>query len=303
MTLPAWFYSLKAFFLGPYMALKIIILVLVLLVAGAGIAYLIWKKIKSRQFMPPLPTKLRTDLLYGYYGRDDEQCQTTQGSVNMVIEMRWDEVSNTVARMKKQPLKTILCLTAECFINRTTPRPVQTMQTMIRQTLDTLKAEGVLNQIIGFYPADEPNIGGLTDANMNLVNQTIRGVIAEYPELNGAILAVIYGSLGNFVGVSTFDWVGMDDYPEGNNVLIENSMKELRGLLRPDQRIILMPGGADPFQNNPEAFRRMAHNDPKVVALVPFLWKNYNANNHDYNGIGANSMKEIYTEVGKGLIG
>ena len=102
--------------------------VAIVLLAMAAVVY--WRRRQTR-FMPPPPARLRTDLLYGYYGRDDAQCDDTAGTVNLVIELRWDALEATIARMRKQPLRTVLAVTSECWADTKTPRPADQAQALL----------------------------------------------------------------------------------------------------------------------------------------------------------------------------
>lgn len=242
---------------------------------------------RATPYMPPLPARLRTDLLYGYFGRDAAQCVETAGAVNVAFEMRWDGVAETISRMVRQRVSTILCVSGECWINPT-----------------TLRSAGVIGQVVGFYVIDEPDLWGSSDADVTSACATVRRVAAEYTDLGGCALACCYSKSGQYPGVSAFDWVSVDDYPEDSNVLVGQAMSGLRAALREDQRLFLVPGGADPFRGSPEAFRRAAHADPKVIAIVPFLWRDYvDPSGQTKQGIRANGMDAVYRKLGAELVG
>lgn len=272
----------------------------VVMLVAAGYAY--WRR-RTALYMPPAPSALRTDLLYGYYGRDDNQCIETAGQVNLSFELRWDGVDATINRMKRQPVKTILTVSGELWADAKTLRPKDHAETLLRQTLDALRAAGVIGQVIGFYIIDEPDLWGASDADVSAACATVRRVAAEYTDLGGCVLACCYSKSGQYPGVSSFDWVGLDDYPEDSNMLIGAALSGLRAALRDDQRIFLVPGGCDPFRGSPEAFRRVAHTDPKVVAIVPFLWIDYNdPQGKPQKGIRSNGMALAYRNLGAEIV-
>lgn len=269
--------------------------------ASAGYAY--WRRRKAL-YMPPAPSVLRTDLLYGYYGRDSAQCIETDGSVNLVFELRWDGIAETISCMVRQPVKTILTVSGELWADAKTLRPAEQAEALLRQTLDAMRSAGVIGQVAGFYPIDEPDLWGSSDADVTAACATVRRVAAEYPDLGGCVLACCYSKSGKYPGVAAFDWVGLDDYPEDSNMLIGAPLNGLRAALRNDQRIFLVPGGCDPFKGNPEAFRRVAHADPKVVAIVPFLWIDYDdPQGKRQKGIRSNGMSAVYRKLGAEIVG
>lgn len=277
--------------------------IIVAALAFVGIYFLVSCGGGGSQFMPALAVTPRTGILYGYYGRDNEQIAPTNGHVNLVFEMRWDSLADTIARMQEQPLKTVLSVSPDVWANAQTPLPVNQAIANLKNTFDQLRAAGVLDQVIGLYPIDEPDHSNTSDANVTAVNQTIREVAAQYPELKNVVLVTCYANTGRYPGLKSFDWVSVDDYPQGSNALIGPAMTGLRSQLQPGQRLFLIPGGADPFRNDPTAFIREAQNDPLVVAVVPFLWRDYNENGKNNNGIGSNGLAAEYNAAGDTLLG
>lgn len=279
----------------------LLLVALALLLVAAGIEW--WRR-RTAQYMPPLPAAKRTDLLFGYYGRDDAQCVETAGAVNLVFELRWDDLAPTIARMQRQALKTVLVVSGECWIDAKTPRPAADAEAALRVTFDALRSAGVLGQVIGLYPIDEPDLWGTADADVVAVCATVRKVAASYPELAGVALVVCYSKSCTYPGASAFDWLSIDDYPEGSNALVGAPMTGLRKILRPGQRLFLVPGGCDPFRNDPEPFRRVAHADPLVVAVVPFCWRDYvDPSGKLQQGIRSNGMAPAYAALGRELTG
>jgi len=74
--------------------------------------------------------------------------------------------------------------------------------------------------------------------------------------------------------------------------------------LRPDQTYLLVPGGGDPWRQDPEAFRRWAHSDPRCVGILAFMWaeRGDDPKNPHMPGIGTNGMAEKYRAMGRELI-
>src|SRR4029077_374716 len=150
--------------------------------------------------------------------------------------------------------------------------------------VDTLKGAGLWHHIVALYPLDEPDVAGVSNAIMTQVCTDLRAAF-------GLPLAVIYGTKGT-PGIGAFDWVGKDDYGAGAGVL--NEMPPIS----PAQKWIVVPGGADPWKQDPAAFATFANANLNVVAILPFLWGAYAGG----QGIGTNGMAPKYTALGT-LIG
>src|SRR6185437_9942435 len=101
------------------------------------------------------------------------------------------------------------------------------------------------------YPQDEPDESVKTDGSaildedMTAVNVALRAAMVPIPELAHAKLGVIYNcSSGLFPGIATFDWIGCDDYNAGCRAAATVGGGSFP--LSPGQRIMVVPGGADP---------------------------------------------------------
>jgi len=62
---------------------------------------------------------------------------------------------------------------------------------------------------------------------------------------------------------------------------------------------MLIPGGADPWRQDPACFVAYAHANPQVVAIVGFLWNTVGS----MIGIRDNGMNETYSAAGRKLKG
>lgn len=247
----------------------------------------------------PAPTIFRHDLYYGYYGSDDAQVDQTSGHVNLAWEMRWDGDAAAIKRLQTHHLPTVLSVQWPLYGESTKALPDAVAG--LRALFDQYRASGVLQQIIVLYPIDEPDGRGFNDPDVLVGNSLLRGVAAEYAELSGVKLGVIYSTHWSFPGISSYDWVGFDDYGQRSGIFVNGEYDRLKNTLRPNQRIILVPGGADPWKQDPTEFFNMAENDPQVVALVPFIWiDNYGQSTH--LGIHSNGMATIYHLIGLQIV-
>lgn len=234
-------------------------------------------------YMPPPPTVQRHDILYGYFLDFNNQNAETAGTVNLAHESGWFGDDATIASMRQHNLPTMLSVRLDT----------------LPATLTHLQQAGVLHQVIALYPVDEPDLN-MTDQDVLTQNATIRQIASGYPELVNVKLAVIYANRGTFPGIASYDWIGMDNYPLGSAILISPLWTRMVGLLRPDQRIILVPPGGDPWRQDPEAFRRYAHENPQVVLVLPFMWAQQLPSTAQ--GIGTNGMAPVYNALGLELI-
>lgn len=216
---------------------------------------------------PPVVSQARSDLLYFYYG-DTAAIAEAYDHVNAVMVWGWGEkdwlsnVEDRLTEAREHNLKVILGLPQSYG---------DTAPDALRVVFSYLQSRGLLSNVVALYPADEPDLDK-TDEQVRKVNAMIRGVAAEFPELAHVKLAVTYTSRGQWQGLETYDWIGFDDYTKGDAVLWNETWIDLKARLRPEQRIILVPGGACNWKNRPDAFLAVAQTDPQVIAVMPFLW-------------------------------
>lgn len=279
-----------------------IILLSLLLIVGAAFFVLSSRKEKGADFMPPLPAALRTDLWFGYFHTFDDQIAQTRDHVNIVFESGWSGAQATAASMRDHGQRTILNLSTECY-DWANGAMLQRddASDRIAATFSTLRTAGVLSQVVALYPIDEPDLTGKSDAGVLAMCATVRKAAAAFPELANVKIYVCYANKGTWPGISGADCVGMDDYPLGSGVLASPLFVKMLSLLRADQQHFVVPGGADPFRQDPEAFRRYAHNTPGCMGILAFMW----AQQHPGTlaGIGTNGMADKYRALGLELTG
>lgn len=249
-------------------------------------------------YMPEPASVQRNDLFFGYYLTFGNQVQETKDHVNLIHESGWFGADQTIASMRSHGKATMLSLSSECYASPTQPQP--NVEERVTGTLLRLQQAGVLSQVVALYPIDEPDLHGLNDAQVTEVNAAVRKAAAKFPELANVKLAVIYTNKNLLPGFASYDWIGMDAYEMGADVLVSAQWKATLARLQPEQRLILVPGGGDPWRQNPEAFRRYAHRTPQVVLLMPFMWatRHDDPNVPDMPGIGTNGMAPTYRAVG-----
>lgn len=255
---------------GERMVLATILVVALLLVSACGGG-------SSEAAVAAAPD--RKDLLYGYFGDCDTCVAETKGHANLAMVMGWGapgamERHATEAVAAKQHILLAVCWA--CGADN------------LRWQFATLRAAGVLSEVVALYPVDEPDVAGLTAAQVIALCALVREVAAEYPELAGVALAAVYGSVGT-EGIEQFDWVGRDFYGHGAIVPIR----------LPNQRLILIPGGADPWREDPATFIDTANRTPAVVLILPFLWRDPIT----ARGIATNGLGQTYCQAGVRVTG
>lgn len=251
----------------------------------------------------PLPPHL---IEYGYFSvGNDAQIATTAASVSFVFtrdDGTWSlpaydafRANATITELQQAKARGIphaivsigwLTLTqqAGCTGSCYAPRPDAIPRLLaFKAQLDAL---GLTDMVIALYPADEPELRGLTDASLVPLLQSIKAAWAKP-------LAVIYGTSGPTPGLAAYDWISRDDYGSGTGVF-----KRLPQI-RADQHWFLVPGGADPWREDPNPFVTLATGDPRIVAVVAFLYAPYEGG----QGIGTNGMLTAYCAAGRQAIG
>lgn len=235
----------------------------------------------------------RPGLFMGYYLTFDNQIAETADHVNLVHEGGWFGVDQTIASMRLHGKATMLDLHQTVY-EGDSPRPDAEGRAMA--LFDLLQGAGVLHQVVALYPIDEPQVSSET---VEAVNAAIRRAASHYPQLSQVKLAVIYDERRQPC-VPCYDWIGMTYYSQREGVLTSALWTGLAASLRPDQRTFLVPAGGDPFQQDPEPFRRYAHSNPQVIGILPFMWAQQHPS--DRQGIGANGMAPAYRAMGREIL-
>ena len=256
----------------------------------------------------PTPATYRTDLKYTYYGQMAEtgmQLSETIDHINMVFASRWWGPHQQLAEI-------ILATNAGIPVILDMPEPYQSTygvndpfdlvaaEVRVRARFAQLRTAGVLSNIPVIYMVDEPELYGWTAQNQIDTNAMMRRVMTEFDMT--AKLAVVYSirAFGSWPGIETYDWVGFDAYDAGTRIFNPGAeYDQLKAVLKPHQKIILVPGGCDKWRTDPTQFSNKAHQDFQVALVLPFVWRdNTDPANGAFAGIRSNGMAPAYKAVG-----
>jgi hypothetical protein len=240
---------------------------------------------------PAPPVELRGDLLHSYYGDANGQMAETCDHVNAVWLWAWNGIMvERILEAERCGITNVVVGTWDAF--------EPDAEIRLRNRFDAYRKQGILDLIYALTPVDEPDGDGNKSAEqLRAWAEMARRVMADYPELARTKLAVIYSPKGR-PAIEVFDLVGWDDYEAGYGVL-GAQLAEFKALLRPDQGIILIPGGADGVGRiDPGPFFDVAQTDPQVKMIVSFIWFD-GWDNRGTLGIRSNGMAKVYCEMGR----
>jgi hypothetical protein len=255
-------------------------------------------------YMPANTGQHRTDLFFGYYVTDGIVPEVAD-HVNLIQEAGIIPLDQRIAEMKATGKPTMLGVEGEMYKALNSDGSVIGVKTdaeidaSLTVTFDALRAAGVLNQVVSLYPVDEPEVHGLDDRQVTNANTVAKRVMARYPELANTKIAVTYTSKQVLPGFATYDLIGMDDYGPGSDILVSTAWQEIMTKLTPKQRVFVVPGGASPWKQNPEAFIRYAQNTPQCVGILVFIWRDWDG----HTGVVNNGMADTYRAAGRSIVG
>lgn len=234
-------------------------------------------------YIPP-PLNLRTDLLHCYFGSDVLQLvETPDAKLHMVMNWGGNEhqLQGMIAAVKAG--KKLIVEIPQAYEGEST----------LRLRFNTFRENGLLEYIAMWYPVDEPEKAGYSEQRVLNANALLRTVSTEYGV--NIPVAVIYSADFNFPGISSYDYVGFDNYDAGSGIFSNGQYDRLKSMLKAEQKIILVPGGADPWRNEPEQFFNVAQRDMQVGLFMPFLWVDHGMG----PGIRSNVLKSKYQEIAR----
>jgi len=281
--------------------------ILILLVIAGAIAYFVTHK-KAAEPNIPVPTTLRTDLLFGYYGSYPaypgipSQLDETVDHINLFFASRWYGPDSQLDQMSKAthagiPIMLDMPEPYQIDYNINIPFDIVAAEIRVRNRFQQLQQANILQNIIAIYPVDEPELFGWTAEQVIDTNAMIRRVLSEFNHT--AKIAIFYTASWKWTGVQSFDWVGFDNYGPGAKIFTNGDYEKLLAVLRPDQQTMLIPGGCDIWHEHPAQWFNKAQQDTRVAVLMPFVWRDNTDPEQDATiGIRSNGLAEEYRAVG-----
>jgi hypothetical protein len=234
--------------------------------------------------------------MFGYYGTSDGQLGETADHVNLVWVGPWCGTPCGIAYLQEAAARgirnAIVDVSYLVYVDAGggTLRPTPQAAANLRTYFAEVQRLGLLPMLRALYPQDEPELYGLTTDQITATNGVIRMVMAEYGL--ALPLAVVYSDHPEQPGRADYDVLGVDAYSDPAGAL-----RAQAGFPR-DKRTLLVPGGACPWLNDPEPFYVRAQQDPRVFAVVAFIWPDqWGAS--DNCGIRSAPTRDAYVRVGK----
>ena len=268
-----------------------------------AMAYLYYFLSRPRDISITMPTTLRKDLLYGYYGRLKDQVSQTISHVNLLWECQFEGAGEAVAQILKAQKYTVLEVSPQMFVRIANHgrnyRLRDDAKFQLHMFFEQLDRAGALQYVKAITPLDEPNTNAESFEDFAKAIAIIRQVSATYSALAGVKLACIYArEPEEYPGIDLLDLAGMDDYEMKSGLLRSKSFRRMRAQMKPGAQLILLPGGA--FGQDPTPFIAYAHRDEGVAMVVPFVWFGPMQDADKWTGIGdvANPMRQEYIDAG-----
>jgi hypothetical protein len=166
----------------------------------------------------------------------------------------------------------------------------------IRGIFTLLRSLGLLTMVKVLYPVDEPEQQGFSDAMLKAATDKLRLVAAEFPELNGVKIAVIYGCGNTFVGYQHFDRVGCDRYDHSAQDNLDDLIEKA-----PGKEWMFLIGGVEPYKADPRPYLALAMKDTRIVSMVYFIRYDFAAVGLG-RGIESNGLAPLFCGVSKTLL-
>ena len=256
----------------------------------------------------PTPTNARSDLKFAYYGSypgidgAPSQLDETRENVNLFMASRWWGPDSQLAQGMDAARAGLLLLwdLPEALqpgygANDPASYDLAAAEVRVRARLQQLLLAGILRQVTAFFIVDEPELAGWTSQQLRDTAAMVRRAQADV--LSAAPLAVVYSTIADWPAIEEFELVGINRYDE--SVFNSGDFTRLKAALRPDQKIMLYPGGAANWKQDPAPFFNVAQTDPQVWGIVAFVWRDDYSITGWGQGIRSNGMAPAYNAIGQ----
>lgn len=241
---------------------------------------------------------------FTYFGGADDEVITDVtmrwlprwGGLTIVDDFLWTKAAGIN--------KVILELTGLCYSGNPLRYQASTAKNAVRARFKELQDAGVLDMVKVLYPIDEPDV---PEADIVQCNADLCMVASEFPELAQVKLAVIYGDHQEWRGLASYvgpggGLIGIDSYDHGANVLTD-IYPQLEASLSANQSLIVVPGGADPWRQDPTPFVEYSKTH-RVGLICAFIFDSHWGGTQN-RGIVDNGMRPAYAAIApilKGMV-
>lgn len=260
------------------------------------------------------PNSKRSGLLFGFYGRLDNQREETKDFTSLDYEIMFDGTNGLVNNMLKAKRPTIIDV-GYFLTQRNQNKKSEIRENAgerLKELFDRLANENVLQYVLGVTPGDEPNSQFENIEQWHKCVETIKNISLQYPQLKDLkIIMLLNGAASNEelqAWCPYADIVGFDLYDKKSAILAPKRWPNPGGLqvqleswLREDQKTFLVPGGS--YKQDPWPFVYYAQNNPKVAFIVAFLWPSTKDGELELTGIrDIPEIKQEYIKAGNYIL-
>lgn len=261
--------------------------------------------------LPISPVVVVNTPLYGFYASADNpndltlpldptiktSVEETANFVNVVMVGHWKGETEIISDSQKSVELgvTKLIVPVLNYYNPNTSRFEGVLN-----LLNDMRNLGLLQYVVAVYPIDEPNVNNPA-GDFGAALDDLRAQLDTMDDTKNIKLFSIYGPVRfGFANIQKYDWVGYDDYDLRDTVFATID-STVRPLLKPGAKIVLVPGGFTPYQQDPASFYTYAQTHADVALIMPFIWIDVKAN--DISGIRSNPTRQIYINLGCAIVG
>lgn len=207
----------------------------------------------------PLPVSPRYDTLgFGYYNANGD-AQLVADHATIWMESGWTGAPGNPGG-GVPAIVAHLALAKALGINRAI-LAVNFDPAQLAYTFDQLQSASLLDMVVALYIGDELDLTPFTDAQIVAGCAIVRQVASRFPELANVALASIWSASGRRPGQSALNWVGVDKYGSGPQMVP----------LLPGQRLLIVAGGSDPWRESAQVYVDFGLAHSEVIAVIAFL--------------------------------
>jgi hypothetical protein len=249
------------------------IIILLLAAAVVAIGIVLYRRYVWGDVTIPMPAILRTDLHFGYYLSTPGQLAKTADHVDMFWHAQFYDSDQLAIELKGLDIPVVLDCARQLFRRDASGKSFvsDTAAADLHALFSGLKDRGLLAQIKYLSPMDEPNLFCASEAELRQAVGVLKAEAGRWTELSGVQYLCNYGeNTDKLWCFDAFDRVGVDCYGEKSEALTRGAHADLMQSLLPHQKVFILPGAA--YGQDPTPFIAYAHSEPRVWAVIPFIW-------------------------------